>query len=419
MNSHRKFQPDWVDKKPPYRSFRSIFKWGQQDTFKHPGKGFFTVIKKELDLKDTDFFAPSHLGGERIKDNGKINISKSLAARFEAVVGKENISINTYDRVKYSSGKSMEEILELRFKKINDICDIVVHPRHKKDVQDIIELCHENHIPVHVYGGGSSVTLGLTCPKGGVTLVLNTHMNQVVAFNEINQTITIQAGMMGPDYERVLNKAPEKFNASRPYTGGHFPQSFEHSSVDGWVVTLGSDQASSLYGNAYDMVISQEYVTPAGTIKTHEYPSCATGPKINDMIKGSEGCFGVLVAATMKIFPYYPRYNRPFTFMFPGFKAAVSAGRRISQSGSGMPAILRVSDPEETDVALKIYGLDNGFFEKFLQFKNLYPKKRCLVMGQCQGPKAFTRHVFKQVKKQCRRKKGMYLTGYPMTIPSA
>lgn len=289
MNSHRKFQPDWADKKLPYGSFRSIL--GRQDKFKHPSKGFFRVIKKELDLKDTDFFTPSHLGSERVKDNGKINISRSLAAKFEAVVGKENISLNTYDRVKYSSRKSMEDILALRFKKMNDICDIVVHPRHKRDVQDIIGLYHENHIPVHVYGGGSSVTLGLTCPKGGVTLVLNTHMNQVVAFSEINQIIIVQAGMMGPDYERVLNKVPEKFNANRPYTGDHFPQSFEHSSVGGWVVTLGSGQASSLYGDAYDIVISQEYVTPAGTIKTHEYPSCATGPKINDILKAALACW--------------------------------------------------------------------------------------------------------------------------------
>ena len=121
---------------------------------------------------------------------------------------------------------------------------------------------------------------------------------------------------MGPAYEELLNNAPQRLNAKRRYTGGHFPESFEYSSVGGWIVTLGSGQASTYYGDMYDIVLSQEYVTPAGIFKTHEYPGTATGPKVNDIMKGSEGSFGVLVSATLRIFRYHPENRQKFAFIF-------------------------------------------------------------------------------------------------------
>jgi len=180
------------------------------------------------------------------------------------------------------------------------------------------------------------------------------------------------------------------------------------------VVTLGSGQASSYYGDAYDLVVSQEYVTPTGTFKTHDFPATATGPKINDIMKGSEGCFGVLVAVTMKIFLYQPETARQFTFMFPEFEIAVNAAQQISQAESGMPSILRVSDSEETDVAMKMYGLEGSLPDKYMGFKGLKPGSRCLLMGQTDGEKYFSKNLFKQIKKICKTNQGLYLTGYPM-----
>ena len=108
---------------------------------------------------------------------------------------------------------------------------------------------------------------------------MSTHMNRVLSFNETNQTITVESGIMGPAYESILNDAPEKLGAEHRYTGGHFPQSFEYSSVGGWIVTLGSGQASTYYGDMYDIVLSQEYITPTGNFRTLEFPGTATGPE--------------------------------------------------------------------------------------------------------------------------------------------
>ncbi len=413
MKKNADLIPQWLETAPQKDSFRSILKWGDKQAFKNPSKGFLKVIKQALNLTDTDFITMDKTGNQAVKES-PLTLSRANLAELEKIVGKENLSIATYDRLKYTKGKAMEDIMRLRQGQIKDICDVVVHPRHKQDVVSIVRLCHGQKIPVHVYGGGSSVTFGLDCPRGGVTLVLSTHMNKLICFNETNQTITVEPGMTGPVYEEMLNYAPQKLSAKKAYTGGHFPQSFEFSSVGGWVVTLGSGQASSLYGDAADLVISQEYITPKGSFKTIEYPATATGPKLNDIMKGSEGCFGVLVSVTMKVFEYLPDNNRQFTFMFPSFESAVAAGRQISQGRFGMPAILRISDAEETDVAMQMYGLEGGVIDKFMGFKGMKKGSRCLMMGQAEGERSFVDTVLRQVKKKCRENQGFYLTGYPM-----
>ena len=141
------------------------------------------------------------------------------------------------------------------------------------------------------------------------------------------------------------------------------PQSFEYSTVGGWIVTLGAGQQSSYYGDVYDLVISQEYVTPSGTIKTLPYPATANGPKVKDIMIGSEGCFGVLVEATMKIFRYMPENRQYFAFIFPSWEDAVDAAREISQGEFGMPAVFRISDEEETHIGLKLYGIDGTILD--------------------------------------------------------
>ncbi|WP_457553109.1 FAD-binding oxidoreductase [Desulfobacula sp.] len=414
IKKESKFIPAWQNKAPEKRSFRSIFKWGAPDEFKNPSQGFLYIIQQELGLLDSNFKEQQKPGNEQVKDSNEPGISKADIRLFEIIVGKENLFVDTYERLKYSSGKSMEDIFKLRENIIDKISDLVLHPRNKEDIINIIALCNDKKIPVHVYSGGSSVTSGLDCPRGGVTLVMSTHMNKLIGFNEKNQTITVQPGMMGACYEDLLNNAPEKLGTKKRYTGGHFPQSFEYSSVGGWVVTLSSGQASSYYGDAYDLVISQEYVTPSGSFKTHEYPGTATGPKVNDIMKGSEGCFGVLVAVTMKVFLYNPENSKAFTFMFPDFKKAAKAARQISQGEFGMPSILRISDAEETDVAMKMYGLEGSILDKFMKFKNLKHNQRCLLMGKTDGEKFFEKNVAKQVKKICKNNQGLYLTGYPM-----
>jgi len=405
------FIPDWTEQAPPAGSYRSIFKWGAPNGFKHPSDAWYRMMKEEFGMTNDDFKKRKFEGLEQVSLNRGIRIGQTDIQNFESIVGKENVATDDYSRLRYSRGKTVEEAAELRNGNIGEVTDIVLHPRSKNDVRKIISLCNDRKIPVHVYGGGSSVTLGLVPAQGGVTLVMGTHMNKLISINETNQTALVQPGMLGPSYEEALNNAPARFGTKRAYTCGHFPQSFEYSSVGGWVITLGAGQASTYYGDAYDIVFSQEYVTPVGTFKTLDFPATATGPKVNDIMKGSEGTFGILVEVTMKIFRYTPENRARFSFMFPTWKSAVDASREIMQSEFGKPAIFRISDPEETDRGLKLYGMPS-FLEPVFALRGFKPMQRCLCMGNVEGDRDYTRMVARKIKRIARKHDAMYLTGY-------
>ncbi len=412
MGKKKKVRPDWTETAPVPGSIRSICKYGDPSGFKHPSDGWVAMMKEGFGMSDDDFKTKIEEGNETVVLNRPTGLHVAQIAALKNIVGEENVATDNYSRVKYSYGKTTEELMELRKGIIREVCDVVVHPRSKKDVAEIVKFCNEQKIQVTVFSAGSSVNFGCRPSNGGVTLALSTHMNKVLEINENNQTARVQPGMLGPAFEEVLNNAPEKFGTKLKYTCGHFPQSFESSSVGGWILTLGSGQESTYYGDAYDIVLSQEYVTPVGTFKTLDFPGTATGPKVNDIMKGSEGTYGVLVEVTMKIFRYMPENTKYFSFMFPTWEAAVDASREIMQSEFGMPAVYRISDPEETDRGLKLYGMP-GFVDKFLIKKGFTPMERCLCLGTVKGDKDYTALVKNKIKKVAKAYGAIYLSAYP------
>lgn len=411
MAKSKCFRPDWTERAPAPGTFRSIFKYGDQHQFKHPGDSWYKMIKQDFHLTDSDFSAKQTEGLLPVILNRPQLLKPTQIEALTAIVGAENVALDDYSRVKYACGKTTEEAMELRYGIIREVADVVIHPRDKHDVRKIVEYCDAQRIPIIVFSGGSSVNFGCRPAKGGVSLVISTHMNKLLEINELNQTALVQPGMRGPDYEKALQNAPEQFGTKRRYTCGHFPQSFEYSTVGGWVLTLGSGQASTYYGDACDIVFSQEYVTPAGTIKTLDFPASATGPKVNDIMKGSEGAFGILVEVTMKIFRYMPENRRRFSFMYPTWEAAVDASREIMQGEFGKPAIYRISDPEETDRGLKLYGIP-AFVDAYLSLRGFKPMQRCLSLGNVEGDRDYTGLVARKIREIARQHGAISLGGY-------
>jgi alkyldihydroxyacetonephosphate synthase len=412
MTKKNTFEPDWTETPPEQGSYRSIFKWGGPSEFKHPGRHWFEMMKEEFRMTDSDFINKKNEGRETVTARRSIKLGRAHIEKLRQICGRENVATDDYSRVRFSYGKTIEESIDLRAGKADEISDAAVHPRSKEEIRKIVNYCDQHGIPVYAYGGGSSVTLGLRPSMGGITLVMGTHMNRIIDINETNQTARVQPGLMGPAFEDALNNAPERYKTKLRYTCGHFPQSFEYSSVGGWAVTLGSGQASSYYGDAYTLVISQEFVTPSGSFVTRDYPATANGPKVNDIMKGSEGSFGILVELTMKIYRYMPENRRRFAFMFPSYESAVKASREIIQGEFGMPAVFRISDPEETEVGLKLFGIHDTIADKFMRLMGQKPMRRCLCIGTSEGEKGFTRNVKKNIRKICRRNGALYLTGY-------
>ena len=414
MSTKDKFQPDWINEAPTKGSFRSIFKYGNPDGFKHPNANLFEEIKSKFKLTDADFTKKESTGNETVEINRTSGLGIDQIESFISICGKENVSSKEYDRLKFSTGKTVEEAKKLLVGKVEKISYLVVHPRNKQEILEIVKFCNQEKIHVYVYGGGSSVNFGFYPEKGGISLVLSTHLNKVVEFNEINQTATVEAGMMGPAFEEILNDAPQLYKANHQFTCGHFPQSFKYSTVGGWFVTLGSGQQSSYYGDAGDLVLGIEIITPIGDIITKNFPATATGPKILDLIKGSEGTLGIVVELTWKIFRHKPENRQYFSFIFPNWEAAVNASREISQSEFGMPAVFRISDAEETHHGLKLYGIEDTIFDKLMKFRGYKPMDRCLFLGTSDGDKKFTKQIKSSVKKICKKYGAMSLTSYPV-----
>jgi len=415
MTEKKDFTPPWIEEAAPPHSYRSLFKWGNPNEFKHPNRGMFRLILDTFGMSEADFQQPLHTGWEEFDADFPVTMDAVHLQAFTNIVGVENIQTGTYERVRASYGAGMIDALRLRQHHIENLPDLVIAPRSTDDIRAIVQYCHQNRIPVYIYGAGSTVTRGMEAVRGGICLDMSRHMNRVVSFDEVDQTITVQAGMWGPELERILNQAPKILGASRAYTCGHFPQSFMHSSVGGWTVTRGAGQNSTYYGKIEDIVLSQEYITPLGDLKTPGYPRSATGPDFDQLMMGSEGCFGVLATVTLRVFRSMPENTRRFSYLFHTWEEAQSVVREMMQAESGLPSVFRLSDPEETDVAMRMYHIHGSPADAVLQALDYQPMRRCLLLGSVDGDAGYTRLVARKIAAISRRHRAFPLTPFQVT----
>lgn len=218
--------------------------------------------------------------------------------------------------------------------------------------------------------------------------------------------------MSGPKLEQVLNDAQKLFGAKRAYTCGHFPQSFEYSSVGGWVVTRGAGQNSTYYGCITDIVMGQKYATPIGTITTSPYPREATGPNLNQIMMGSEGTFGVLTEVTLKVFRYMPENRIRFSYIFKNWETAMVAAREMMQCEAGFSSVFRLSDPEETNLMLRLYNVDETPLQRIFDLRGYKDMERCLFLGFTDGEKGYSKNVAKNIRRIAKQFGGMNLTSF-------
>jgi alkyldihydroxyacetonephosphate synthase len=412
MAHYKNFEPPWYQGPVPEKSYRSIFKWGVPEKIKTPRESLYTLMKNQFDLHDDDFKEYSEdLGLDEVRFEKPIKLTTAQIARFENILGKPHVRTDDYARLSVTYGKTMYDLLRIRNKIVENVPDAVLYPDTKKQIEEIVAYCTAEKIPLYVYGGGSSVTRGVECVKGGVSLDMRLRFNKVIAFNEIDQTITVESGMSGPKLEETLNNAVRKFGAKRAYTCGHFPQSFEHSSVGGWVVTHGAGQNSTYYGCIQDIVLGQDYATPVGIIHTDRYPRKATGPDLDQIMMGSEGTFGVLTHVTLKFFRHMPKTIKRFSYMFKDWETGQAAAREIMQSEGGHPSVFRLSDPEETGIMVHMYGVMDSPLRHIFNVRGFKLDEMCLFLGFTNGEAGFSRSCARNVHRIARKYGGLWLSG--------
>jgi alkyldihydroxyacetonephosphate synthase len=386
------------------KTYRDILKWGDKREEK-VDEATLRIIKQKFDTETLD--KVSFLGNEAIELKKESALSVTQIEQLEKICGKENVDTSAFERVNHAYGKYYSDLLNLRQNKVTFPPDAVIYPRSSVEIEELVDFCHHNKIALIPFGGNSSVTRGLEATNGGISLDVTRHLNTILEINELDSTVRVQAGMFGPEFEKQLN--------AKGYTCGHFPQSFEYSTVGGWVVTKGAGQQSTGYGKIEDMVLALKVVTPVGTINTRSYPRSSQGWDSIHTFMGSEGTLGVLTEVIMKIRKFRPENTSYTSFVFKNFEQATGAMRAIMQSQVGTPYLFRISDPYETDIAFKTKNFDGTFADKFVTALGYKAGQRCLMFVNVEGDKAYTCFVKKQVNKMA-RKFGAFKIGAKPTI---
>lgn len=386
-------------------TYRQILKWGDKREEKIDPL-MIKVIREKFDLNDSDLEKKYLSGSQPVKLEKPSSLKPQQLDFFKGLAGNENVQSDDFSRAKFSCGKFYAELLDMRLNLVPNPPDAVVSPKSFDELVKLVEYCNQERIPLIPVGGQSSVTGALQAPQGGIALDMIKHLNKIEKINTANKTVTVQAGISGPALEEELNR--------HGFTCGHFPQSFEYSTVGGWIAAKGAGQASTGYGKIEDMVVALKVVTPAGVIETKEYPRTAQGWDIFRLFIGAEGTLGIIAEATLNIHNYRPQNTSFASFIFRSFEQAVAAMQEIIQSEYGKPHLFRISDPDETDIAFKTKGFDNSFSDRLLKGLGFLPGKRSLMFVAVDGDKDFTKFVLNKIKGTVRKGKGMYTGKSPV-----
>ncbi|HVF78489.1 MAG TPA: FAD-binding oxidoreductase [Solirubrobacteraceae bacterium] len=267
--------------------------------------------------------------------------------RLDEAVGAEHVRDDRLMRVGHAAGRSYPDLVRLRSGRGLAGPDAIVFPADHGEVAAVLEVCSQASIAVIPFGGGTSVVGGVEPLRGGfdaaVTLDL-ARMTGLIALDARSQLATFAAGTTGPELERMLG--------ARGLTLGHFPQSFEFSTVGGWAATRSAGQASTGYGRIDELVIALRAATPSGDLSTLTVPGSAAGPDLRELLVGSEGVLGVITEITLRVRPRPPE-QRHDAFALPGFAAGTEALRELQQSGAA-PDLARLSDADETRISLTL-----------------------------------------------------------------
>ncbi len=315
--------------------------WGDEDiSFTHEGKPELApFIQRVLGL---DVSRP----GTRAIAFGELDIPAAelpvaLRARLEDAVGADQLSTDDRDRVVHGRGKSLTDLIRQRRGDLGRLPDVVVRPGAEDQVAAVVRAAIGEDAVLIPFGGGSSISGSLEPEPSETRPVVSidmSRMNRVLAIDSSSRLARVEAGVFGPDLERQLG--------AQGFTCGHFPDSFTHSTLGGWIATRSSGMQSDRYGDVAELTRGVRVVTPTGILAVRPVPSTSTGPSVREMVLGSEGRLGVITEATIQVRPVPPE-RRIRGYLFPSWAAGLAAMRDIAASEAA-PSVTRVSDAHET-----------------------------------------------------------------------
>ncbi|MDG2335318.1 MAG: FAD-binding oxidoreductase [Myxococcota bacterium] len=256
----------------------------------------------------------------------------------------ERCSTDPFDRAGHTYGKSFRDIVRGARGDFSSPPDFVAFPEDESEIVSLLDWATDNRIGVVPYGGGSSVVGGVESilvgdQRGVISLDLS-RLDQVLEIDRTSRAARIQAGVYGPALENTL----------RPHglTLRHFPQSFEFSTLGGWIATRSGGHYATLYTHIDDFVEGMRVITPSGSLESRRLPGTGAGPSPDRLFLGSEGSLGIITEAWMRL-QDRPTYRASATARFTGqdgFLRGAEAVRALAQSGLA-PTNCRLLDAGE------------------------------------------------------------------------
>ena len=315
--------------------------WGDDDvSFTHedkPALGPFLLRALGLDVT-LRTARPAAFEGLSVPEP---SLSPDLSAALEAAIGAGSVSTDPRERVVHARGKSLRDLVRHRRGDLGRLPDVVVRPADEDEVAAIMRAALGADAVLIPFGGGTSISGSLEAPAQEQRTVISldvSRLRRVLAVDAASGLARVQAGAFGPDLERQLN--------AQGWTLGHFPDSFTHSTLGGWIATRSSGMQSDRYGDIADLTRAVRVVTPSGLLVTRPVPHASTGPSVREMVLGSEGRLGVITEATVHV-RRVPERRVILGYLFPTWADGLAAMQDIAASEAA-PSVTRVSDASET-----------------------------------------------------------------------
>ncbi len=376
--------------------------WGWGD----PGKEydlrqrpfFWPHLRRRLDFPGEPFsFPPSFDDIELPPDH----FSRSDLQGIQKILPKQRIALSRGERLSHTYGKSYHDLIRIRKKVFPEVPDAVLYPVTEDEIRKILNWAVEHRVALVPWGGGTSVTGGVEATRGGthrgLVVIDLKGMDRILAIRKESLVADVQAGILGPKLEAELQ--------AEGLTLSHYLESFEFSTLGGWVAARSAGQQSTLYGKIEDMVESVRLLTPKGLLQTPHLPAAATGPDLAQVIIGSEGILGIITQARIRLKPV-PERKVYTAALFRSFEEGVEAMRQILQSGI-KPAVLRLSDAEETEFIFSLREKRGSFIADALQTVGLgwlekrgfRPQNRSMLIWGLEGSAQGIRMEWKAIRR--------------------
>jgi alkyldihydroxyacetonephosphate synthase len=316
---------------------------------KHWGWGYEDQQPSPEQLRDSAAALAAHLGFELGEPRQPVALGQLQLApvrvRPPAALA-EICAQDTHARACHALGKSYSDVVRGFQGRFEHPPDVVMRPRHEHDLERALEWCSAERIAAIPFGGGTSVVGGVTPAVderyNGVASIDLSRLNRVLEVDSVSRSACIQAGALGPELEAQL--------AQHGLTLRHFPQSFEYSTLGGWIATRAAGHFATLWTHVEDFVESVRALTPAGVWESRRLPGSGAGISPDRVLAGSEGTLGVITHAWMRVQPR-PVHRSSAGVRFERFLDGAECVRAISQAGLH-PSNCRLLDANEAALTL-------------------------------------------------------------------